>query len=80
MNWRALLSGSIALVVLQVILTSPHANTTGLLFRLPGTWARWLIDPAIPAIPNLAGAPPATESTAAPAPAPGAFDWSTTTI
>lgn len=75
MRWRALATGSISLIVLQVVLSSPQTGRLGLLFRLPAEWARRLIDPAIPAIPNLAGA--AAPTTAAPPAAvlPGAADY-----
>jgi hypothetical protein len=55
-NVRGIISGSIALIVLQVLLSSPQTGRLAGLFAIPADLARRLIDPDIPAIPNLAGA------------------------
>jgi hypothetical protein len=65
MRWRAVASGGLALVVLQVLVTSKQTGRIGSLFALPATWAQHLIDPSIPAIPDRTlgagspGSPPA---------------------
>jgi hypothetical protein len=63
------LSGSIALVALEVLLTSKQPGRIAQLFALPAAWARYLVDPAIPGIPNRAKA--AVPAPATP-PLPGA--------
>lgn len=70
-------SGSLALIGLQVLLTADTrtgaSGRIGELFALPAAWARRLIDPSIPAIPDLsAAASPAPSVAPAPAPAPTA--------
>lgn len=80
MRIKSILSGSLALIVLEVIVSSPQTGRLASLFALPATWARWLIDPTIPGIPMTAAgarlpgaapAAPAATSTATPTPLPG---------
>lgn len=73
MRVRAIASGALALVVLEVIVTSSQTERLGALFALPASWARWLIDPTVPAIGDHrstgapAAAPPASSGPATPA-------------
>lgn len=58
-----LISGSIALIGLEVLVTSPQTGRIATLLQLPATWARYLIDPNIPGIPNKAKAAAPTTPT-----------------
>lgn len=48
MKWKPLLSGVLALIVLEVLVTAPAAGRVSSLFALPGSWATKLIDPTVP--------------------------------
>lgn len=61
------ISGSVALIGLEVLVTSPQTGRIAALFALPATLARDLIDPNIPGVPNKAK--PATPTV--PGTAPG---------
>lgn len=72
-----MVSGSLALIGLEVLLTADTrtgaSGRLGELFALPAGWARRLIDPSVPAIPDhSAAASPAPSAAPAPAPAPTA--------
>lgn len=55
-SWRGILSGSLVLVALQASLSSDQAtNRVGRMFGTLADGARRLIDPAVAAIPDLAG-------------------------
>jgi len=60
-----------ALVALEVVVASPQTGTIAQLFALPATWARWLIDPTVPAIPDHSAASAAPTSAPAVAKLPG---------
>lgn len=78
MKVAPLASGALALVALQVLLSSRYTSRLGSLLELPGAAAHWLIDPGVPAIPNvtgsngvgLTGSPTSTTSSTGSAPAP----------
>lgn len=55
MKLAPIASGGLALIVLQVVLSSEHTGRLGDLLQLPGSWAEKLIDPGTPAIPNVTG-------------------------
>jgi len=48
MKWKPLAAGILALIVLEVLVTTPAASGVSSLFALPGAWAAKLIDPTIP--------------------------------
>lgn len=86
MNVRGIAGGALALIALQVVVTSPQTGRLGELLALPAAWARTLIDPNVPAIADHSGAADITKTTTtatAAAPArgiPGGFDSSTVTV
>lgn len=50
--------GALGLAIFQQVVSQERGyETYGTLVQLPGEWARKLIDPAVPLIPNLADAP-----------------------
>jgi hypothetical protein len=67
---HGLLGGSIALVALDVLLTSPSTSRLAQLFAVPAAAARWLISPSVPGLPNLAKPAPTTPATPATPAAP----------
>jgi hypothetical protein len=60
---HGLLGGSIALVALDVLLTSPSTGGIAGLFAVPAAAARWLISPNVAGLPNLAKPAPTTPTT-----------------
>jgi hypothetical protein len=67
-------SGALALVALQVIVTSQQTARIAGLFALPAAAARWLISPDVPGIPDhtkpAAAKSTSTTSVTIPAPLP----------
>jgi hypothetical protein len=55
MKIRAVAVGSLSLIALQVVVTSPQTGRLAELLALPASWARWLIDANVPGIPDLSG-------------------------
>lgn len=49
---RGIATGVLGLVVLDLLVTAQGRRVTGL-FAVPAAVARWLIDPAVPLIPDL---------------------------
>lgn len=47
MKWKPLLAGILALIVLEVLVTTPAVGGVSSLFALPGAWAAKLIDPTV---------------------------------
>jgi hypothetical protein len=69
------LTGALALVALQVVVTSPETGRIADLFSVPAKAARALIDASVPAIPQLAApaaAPTADTASLGTAPTPPA--------
>jgi hypothetical protein len=66
---HGLLGGSIALVALDVLLTSPSTGRLAQLFAVPAAAARWVISPNVPGLPNLAK-PTTAPTPVVPGPAP----------
>lgn len=52
-----IITGSLALVALQVVVSSPSTSRIAGLLSVPATLARALIDPNVPAIPDLSAKP-----------------------
>jgi hypothetical protein len=51
MRVRGIASGALALVALQVVVSSNQTGRIAQLLALPAAWARRLIDPTVPGIP-----------------------------
>jgi hypothetical protein len=49
-NWKPLLTGALALIVLEVFVSTSAAGNTAGLLKLPADWAKKLIDPTVPLI------------------------------
>ena len=68
MNWKPLATGILALIVLEVLVSTPTGPVSSLL-ALPAAWAKKLIDPTVPLIGHgsaLTGAATAATTNAAP--------------
>ena len=57
MRIRPILSGALALIVLELIVTSSNGPRLAGVFGFPALVASWLIDPTVMGIPNIANAP-----------------------
>jgi len=49
MKWKPLVTGILALIILEVLVSTPTGPVSSLL-ALPASWAKKLIDPTIPLI------------------------------